>query len=305
MGFGGLEHRHPPTFTSLVSQIYFLTVNYNSTDLIKRLLNSIAINTKYTYHIVIVNNSVGDKDICSLKTEATTILEPEENLGFGRACNLGIQWIVERDSNAIVWLINPDAYFAENSSDSIERAIAFFNKHPNISILGTTVYDSAGETISAGGKFAPGSAALEVIDSFPIDLEEDYIATDWVSGCSLLINLANFTQPPQFDPRYFLYYEDLDFCIRYGQQGHKIAVTNLLKVSHDTSTISDRNLLQKYRHITKSYLIHVEKHGSSITFTLTNLRMLLNTVRLLILKPQQGRGKAIGIYDYWYSRLTK
>lgn len=139
--------------------------------------------------------------------------------------------------------------------------------------------------------------------SLPQD-EADYVATGWVSGCSLLLNLANFTECPSFDPRYFLYYEDLDFCLRYGQQGHKIAVTPLLRVFHEISSVSDRNLFTKYQHITTSYLIHIEKHGSFPTFILTNLRMFINTLRLLISKPQQGLGKLIGIYRYWQTRLN-
>ncbi|NJL53069.1 MAG: glycosyltransferase family 2 protein, partial [Hydrococcus sp. SU_1_0] len=163
--------------------------------------------------------------------------EAKENLGFGQACNLGLHWIYSQNGRAIVWLINPDAYFEAalpNPEDTQESqaslAIAFFAQHPEISILGTVVYDSTGEITTVGGKFTPGTAALVILNSLPQDLQADYFHTDWVSGCSLILNLANFKQCPSFDPRYFLYYEDLDFCLRYGQQGHQIAVTSMLKV---------------------------------------------------------------------------
>ena len=286
-----------------MSKLYFLTVNYNSSSLIERLIKSLGNSDEDKYQIVIVNNSLKDRDIFNLKTPRIKIIDAQENLGFGRACNLGLQWINNQNSNAIVWLINPDTYF-DVRFDNIATAIEFFEKNSTISILGTTVLDSQGNITSAGGTFTPGTAALSVIDSFPQDQPEVYLKTDWVSGCSLLINLANFNQLPQFDLRYFLYYEDLDFCLHYGQQGHRIAVTKLLKVFHDTSSISDRNLFKKYQHVTKSYLIHIEKHGNLPTFILTNIRLLLNTIRLLVFKPQQGLGKLIGIYSYWQSRLT-
>ena len=205
----------------------------------------------------------------------------------------------------IAWLINPDTYFNLDAKGievhPVNLAIAFFQKHSQISLLGTTVYDSEDKLTSAGGTFTSGTAALETIDSLPED-SADYWYTDWTSGCSLLIKLSKFTTCPKFDPRYFMYYEDLDFCLRYGQQGHKIAVTPLIKVFHDTSTISDRNLYAKYQYVTRSYLIHIEKHGSRNTFMLTNLRMMVNTLRLIVLKPQQGWGKLIGIYQYWQTR---
>lgn len=311
-----------PHFESAVSPnyLYFLIVNYNSSKLVARLINSFQLGSQVGYRTVIVNNSPDDQNIYKLTSDRTKIIEATENLGFGKACNLGLTWIYQQNSQAIVWLINPDAYFESDIDKAISLsdrtsqtefgvsgrsnlAIAFFHRHPQISILGTTVYNSQGQITSAGGIFTPKTAALATIYSLPKDLKQDYIKTDWVSGCSLLINLANFDRCPQFDPRYFLYYEDLDFCLRYGQQGHQIAVTHLLKVIHDTSSITDRHILSKYQHITHSYLIHLEKYAGLPTFGLTNIRMLLNTLRLLFIKPQQGLGKLFGIYNYWRIRL--
>ncbi|MEM6614499.1 MAG: glycosyltransferase family 2 protein, partial [Cyanobacteria bacterium P01_C01_bin.72] len=249
----------------------------------------------------------GDCKIQDLSSDLTKIIAANDNLGCGRACNLGVDWIYQQNQQAVVWLINPDAYFAPANNNEVLSPVAialnFFTHHPHISILGTTVYDSTGKITAAGGKFTSGTAALETTDTLPQDVQLEYFSTDWVSGCSLLINLANFSECPAFDPRYFLYYEDLDFCLRYGKQKYTIAVTPLLKVVHDISSITDRNLWRKYQHITKSYLIHIEKHGNKYTFVITNLRMFLNTIRLLVFKPQQGCGKLIGMYNYWQERL--
>ncbi len=280
--------------------LYFLVVNYNSSKLVARLIDSIDTYHPEKYQVIIVNNSPTDQEIYNLENDSINIIEANNNLGFGKACNLGLHWVKERDNEAIIWLINPDAYF---NSDVFE-AIAFFENHPQISILGTTIYDSQGEITSAGGTFNAVTGALSVVTSLPEDISKDYIKTDWISGCSLLINLANFTECPNFDPRYFLYYEDLDFCLRYGQQGHQIAITHLIKVIHDTSSISDRNIRKKYQYITQSYLIHIEKYGSLPVFVLTNIRMSLNTIRLILCRPQQGIGKLIGIYNYWQARLS-
>ena len=292
-----------------MSNLFFLVVNYHSCEQIERLLNSFPTNPQEQFRVVIVNNSPDDREILGLKSDIVNIIEAEENLGFGRACNLGLNWIYDRDSQAIAWLINPDTYFEEEPTERvrspIHKAIALLQKHPDLSIVGTTVYDTSGKLMDAGGKFTPGTAALTIVDALPSNCRLEYLPTDWVSGCSLLINLANFAECPYFDPRYFLYYEDLDFCLRYGQQKHKIAITPTIKVFHETSSITNRNLFIKYLHVTHSYLIHIEKHGSLSTFIVTNLRMSLNTLRLLILKPQEGFGKLIGIYNYWRTRFTK
>jgi N-acetylglucosaminyl-diphospho-decaprenol L-rhamnosyltransferase len=285
-----------------MNNLYFLTVNYNSSCLINRFLQSLPNQSQYSYQVLIINNSPNDREIFQLQNDYVKIIESGKNLGFGQACNLGLNWITNQNRQAIIWLINPDAYFYENF---LITAIDFFKQHSQISILGTIVYNSEGKIAAAGGTFTPGIAAFKTIYSLPQDLTQDYILTDWVSGCSLLINLANFTEIPQFDPRYFLYYEDLDFCLRYGQQGHQIAVTHLLKIVHDTSSITNRNIFQKYRHITHSYLIHIEKYGNLSVFILTNIRIFLNIFRLLLIKPQQGLGKLIGFYQYWQTRISR
>lgn len=285
-----------------MNNLYFLTVNYNSSCLINRLLESLPQQSQHNYQVLIVNNSNNDREILKLQNDYIKIIESGKNLGFGQACNLGLNWIKHQNSQAIIWLINPDAYFCE---DLLTTAISFFKQYSQISILGTIVYNFEGKITSAGGTFTPGIAAFKTIYSLPQDLTQDYVVTDWVSGCSLLINLANFTEIPQFDPRYFLYYEDLDFCLRYGQQGHQIAVSHLLTIVHDTSSITNRNIFQKYRHITNSYLIHIEKYANLSIFLLTNIRMFLNTLRLLLIKPQQGLGKLVGLYQYWQTKIIK
>lgn len=286
----------------------FVIVNYNSSNLISRLLNTLDNKEEQKYHVLIVNNSPEEQELLTLKSDTVSIIQAEKNLGFGQACNLGLSWIYQHDNQAIAWLINPDTYFNSDTTDNkisnIDSAIAFFKNHPQISILGTTVYNSQGKLTDAGGSCNFDTAALSVVTSLPENIKDDYLKTDWVSGCSLLINLANFDQCPNFDPRYFLYYEDLDFCLRYGQQGHQIAVTNLIKVMHDTSSITNRNLKWKYQHVTHSYLIHIEKYGSLSIFIMTNIRMSLNTLRLMLFKPQQGMGKLIGMINYWQERFN-
>ena len=91
--------------------IYFLTINYHSANLITKLISSIQSSRDIPHKTVIINNSPEDSSVRLLKTESILVLEAGTNLGFGRACNLGLNWIYAQDSQAIVWIVNPDAYF--------------------------------------------------------------------------------------------------------------------------------------------------------------------------------------------------
>ncbi|MFB2935029.1 glycosyltransferase family 2 protein [Aerosakkonemataceae cyanobacterium BLCC-F154] len=275
--------------------IYFLTVNYYSSQLITKLISSISINQSNEYQIIIVNNSPEDQPIQLLKTDKIVILESRENLGFGKACNLGLNWIYQQNPQAIVWLINPDAYLLP---EALEKVTTLFQNHPQLSILGTIIYSTTGEIWFAGGEFIPQNGA---IIPKTIDLENSnfaYLKTDWVSGCSLLINLQKFLVCPQFDPEYFLYYEDFDFCQRYAKQGHLIAITNQISVVHQPSAITSKNAFLKFKHSTYSYLLTMERYASKTVLLFRLIRLLLNAIYLLPFNPKIAWGKFAGISLY-------
>lgn len=274
---------------------YLLAINYYSSQLIAKLINSISPNQVVEYQIIIVNNSPDEQSIQDLKTDKVVILESGENLGFGKACNLGLNWIYQQNQKAIVWLINPDAYLLPNT---LEKVPALFINHPELSILGTIIYTATGEIWFAGGEFIPQKGAIisKTIDNQ--DSKIPYLKTDWVSGCSLLINLQKFPICPQFDPEYFLYYEDFDFCQRYAKQGHLIAITNQIGVVHQPSTITGKNAFLKFKHSTYSYLLTLERYTNKIVLLLRFVRLLLNAIYLIPLKPKVALGKFAGISLY-------
>ncbi|MCV3216717.1 glycosyltransferase family 2 protein [Plectonema radiosum NIES-515] len=273
--------------------IYFLTVNYYSTNLVAQLINSLSW-TNTQYKTVIINNSPEDDSIHNLQSESVMIIDAGSNLGFGNACNLGITWIYTQDIQAIAWIINPDAYLPENTLD-INR---FFKLHPEISILGTIIHTPTGEVWFAGGRFIRTTGSILNQDMLT-NTDAEYVACDWVSGCSLIINLANFRECPLFDPAYFLYYEDFEFCRRYANEGYLIAITKQFGVLHQPSSITNRNAFLKTKHSTYSYLFTLEKHTNQLVFILRLIRLICYAILLMFVKPQIGLGKFYGMLNYW------
>lgn len=273
--------------------IYFLTVTYYSTDLVTQLVCSIQADNNIPHRMVVVNNSPDDDSIHALKAESVVILEPGVNLGFGSACNLGLAWIYAADSQAIVWIINPDAYLLE----SLAKVSPFFKTHPELSIVGTIIYTPNGEVWFAGGRFIPHTGTV-----LPQDLlthtDAVYVPCDWVSGCSLLINLGNFHDCPQFDPAYFLYYEDFDLCKRYASQGHLVGVTKQLSVIHQASAITNKNMFRKIKHSTYSYLLTLKRYTSKPILLLRLARLICYALILIPVKPKVAFGKLYGVLLY-------
>lgn len=276
--------------------IYFITVNYHSAQLIQKLIDSIASDAEQQYKILIINNSPSDRAIQKFSSSTVLVLEPGDNLGFGCGCNFGLQWVYERDPQAIAWLINPDAYLLPNTLAKVEH---FFDKYPNLAIVGTTVYEPNGKLWFAGGQYNAKTGAIASKNLITTQPDPDYISCDWVTGCSLLINLKSFSECPYFDPTYFLYYEDFDFCRRYANEGFQIAITNQFSVVHQPSSITNQNSMIKLKHSTFSYLVTLQRYTNIIVLTLRLLRLMGYASILLLIKPRSAFGKLSGVLLYF------
>ncbi|CAD5966031.1 glycosyltransferase family 2 protein [Planktothrix agardhii] len=288
--------------------IYWITVNYYSTELIQRLINSLvetchgASLQGINYQIIIINNSPDDLSIHRLKSPYILVFDAPENIGFGRACNIGLNWVYQQDSQALVWLINPDAYLSKNV---LSQAIDFFKSYPELSILGTVIYNNKGELEFTEGQFNRKTGIIKVCNQLSEFLQnQPYQLTEWVSGCSLLINLKNFKECPQFDPNYFLYYEDFDFCLRYRNQGHKIGITAQIQVFHQTSSITQRNPNLKLQYSIYSYLLSLDKHTSKAVLLYWLFRISFIGLITILITPKKSWYKLKGVINFIVKNIS-
>lgn len=279
--------------------IYFLVVNYQSYSLVSQLINSQPAGNRSRW--VIVNNYPPENEaLQTIKTETIHLIEAGTNLGFGCACNLGLSWIYQQDPQALVWLLNPDIMF---DFQMVKNALNFIDNYPEISILGTVIYSTNNEIWFGGGTFNSIQGTITSENLFSGHAKTSYVTCDWVSGCSMIINLNHFSECPHFNPHYFLYYEDFDFCQRYQRQGHLVAVTNEIAIVHQVSTVTNRNLKNKFYHSSYSYLLTLEKYTNPMVFSLRLTRLLSYALILLPIKPAIALGKITGTWHYFQQRL--
>ena len=268
--------------------LYLLVVNYHTAELIQQLLQSATQGT-HRPPVIVVNNRPDDPGIPALAAKpALTVLEPGQNLGFGEGCNVGLRYLYDRNPDAWVWLINPDTTL---TAGAIAQVIAAFTAHSDIAILGTQVQDTTGQLWFEQGWFNPWLGSMTYINSAERRLRADSLpdtpnirASQWVSGCSLVVNCAQFDACPSFDAHLFLYYEDTEFCLRYGKQGQSVAVLSAPIVVHRVSSATSRYPTAKFAHATFSKLYVLHRHG-------TVLALGLNLVYLL---AQSFAGRVTG-----------
>ncbi len=272
--------------------IYLIIVNYYSADLIAKLARSLPIVTRQDYRVIIVNNSPEDTGVDRFQPQAI-ILNADRNLGFGVGCNIGLNWVYRKDPNAIAWIINPDTQLTDNALDKVG---GWFDKYPDIAIAGTVIYENDGAIWFAGGDFEPKTGTIAVRRQSKTETDCD--RCDWISGCSLLLNFSNFPTCPQFDPAYFLYYEDFDLCRRYATLGYKIAIAPNIGIIHSPSRIANRNLGDKFKYSTHGYLLALHRYAHPAAFYWRLMRLLARALTLLPFKTAIGLGKLAGVVRY-------
>jgi GT2 family glycosyltransferase len=181
-------------------------------------------------HVIISDNGStdGSRDFLHERYPGRlTIVENNANLGFAAACNRAFP----HGSAPYVFLLNPDA---ELKPGALANIVAFMDAHPRAGIAGSRIYNydgtiqqSLGEFDTWAGAFLRSSAWGEwapfrrfangaALRDFHYDVERK---ADIAIGAALAIRRALLVEIGDFDERFFLYHEEVDFAKRAADAG--------------------------------------------------------------------------------------
>jgi GT2 family glycosyltransferase len=251
-----------------------VVVNFNTAHLLASMFDAIKIATQDINHEVIVidNASVDDSPtVLAANYPSITLLRNSKNMGFGRANNQALPLI----KGDYVLLLNTDAFMAP---DSIQRTIELMRNNEEIGIVGVRLLGRDG-SLQPSCRYFPtpynvflsrtGLSAylprVEMVD----DLNWDHTGVrecDWVPGCFYMIRRTALDQVGLFDPRFFLYCEEVDHCKRMKQHGWKVVYLGCTSCVHygGESAASIGKLTQSGRQIStlqlESELLYFRKH---------------------------------------------
>lgn len=180
------------------TNIYAITINFHSDLEVKKLAESLATAVKAT---IIINNS-------------------RNNRGFAKAVNLGIKRALKLGATKIL-LINPDVIIKPGDVQALASIKADI-------VAPLLTFNRAGEKVKDyGGK-------VNFLLGRPTHLENVGVLKpiDYVSGACMLIDPKVFTAIGFFDENFFMYFEDVDFCLRAQKADLTISVANQIEVQH-------------------------------------------------------------------------
>lgn len=241
-----------------------IIVNYNTKTITNTCIESVKKFTEdISYEIILVDNaSTDDSAAFFSEVENIVFIRSSENIGFGRANNLG----AEHAKGEFLFLLNSDTVLIENS---VKKLIDFFrNKQAELHIgsLGCVLVDQEMNYNGCGSSFTSCAEEIDIyktiipglkyffrkkpVKSYPLD--KSFFEIDYVIGADLMIKNSVFKKLEGFDKQFFMYYEESDLQYRMRQEGYKAYIYTGTKIIHleDGSGKKIQNYSNKKRIIT-------------------------------------------------------
>ena len=212
-------------------KIYIL--NWNGGNHLHDCINSIKKNTSNDYSIAVIDNNSFDSSIQNLPDDIE-VISLDNNFGFGVGYNKGISKSITEDDDYII-ILNYDTIVSSNFIELLSKEL---NERDGEYIYGVKIlYHNKNDLIwYAGGNvnLSKGVISHEGIRSFNTSGEESSF-TDYVTGCCMIMHKDIFSRLNGFDSRFFMYNEDVDFCLRAKKINIKCIYLPEIKIFHKVS----------------------------------------------------------------------
>ncbi len=218
-------------------KVFVIIVNWNGwKDTLVCLASMEKVSQRYAEVTVVVvdNGSTNESvEVIRKKFPKITLLESGKNLGFTGGNNFGIRFAIQHGAD-FVWLLNNDTFVQR---DVLSMMKVF--KDESVGICGSKIYFAAGHEFHhdrykeaergkvfwyAGGlvDWANMYASHRGVDEVDHGQYDKTVSTPFITGCSMMIKREVIEKVGVLDNRYYLYLEDLDYCLRAKNAGYKL-----------------------------------------------------------------------------------
>lgn len=219
-----------------------IIVNYNTKELLLKCLQSLKFeiqNLKFETEIIVVDNGSKDGTVEVLRNFKSQdlkfkfkLIENKENLGFAKAVNQGIR----QSHGSAIMLLNSDTVVKRGA---IEKLIEF-EKKVRPAIIGAKMLNPDGSIQGSCFHLPTICRAIKEywfgkVGYFSKYVPEgnDAVKVEAVSGGAMLISKRIIENIGLFDERYFMYFEDLDYCRRARKAGFNIYYLPNAEIIHE------------------------------------------------------------------------
>lgn len=249
--------------------VSIIIVNWNAGDLLRECIDSIfKFGEEYVKEIIVVDNCSSDGSVAGIETEAKIkLIVNSKNLGFAKACNIGFR----KATGEYVLLLNPDTRIKEGT---LIDCINFISANTKVDILGCRHVDEIGRTKISCARFPTSKTFLNDIVGLskisPKYFPSATLMTDWdhessrevdqVMGAFMFMRTKIFEKHGYFDERFFVFFEELDFCLRVKQSGGRVFYNAEISIYHKGRGTTGKDNFNTLSLSVESRLKFIKKH---------------------------------------------
>ena len=267
-----------------MTRIAVIIVNHRTAALAVDCIASLAADpfARGSSRVLLVENASGDGSRETLRSAISTrqwygwvtLYEATENRGFGAGNNLAIQSALHSSAGTApdhLLLLNPDTLAHPDTARVMSE---FLDGNPQVGIVGCSLVDRSGNSHCAAHNLPSVLAEFEESLSLGIvsralhrprvsqPAQSTSRECGWVSGAALMIRAATVRQIGLFDERFFLYFEEVDWCRRARKAGWKVCHLPAVAVTHlegASTGVSRASLSPHWRNSRRHYFL--KHHG--------------------------------------------
>ncbi|MFO7838385.1 MAG: glycosyltransferase family 2 protein [Desulfosalsimonadaceae bacterium] len=241
-----------------------IITNYNSTDYLLGCLESICrASGDLDANIFVIDNASTDNvDRISGIYKGVTLVKRDNNAGYAGAVNE----CLPRCRAPFTVVMNPDVSVGKGCFQCILR---YMKHNPDVAVVGPRVMDCNNQVQGSARSFPTPMTALFGRSSFLTKIlpgnriscknivtgqagNNHPVDVDWVSGACMVVKKEAIRQVGPMDGRYFLYWEDADWCKRMKDAGWRIAYSPEAHIVHYSGCSSRNNILRSLLEFHKS-----------------------------------------------------
>lgn len=261
--------------------------------------------------ILIVDNASSDQTPARVRSAfpAVRVIETGANLGFAGGNNVGLRYALEQGYDYAL-LLNNDT---EVAPDFLERMLQVAESDPAIGVVGPTItyYERPDLVWSAGGaiNWRQGHSVMEGGKPPEAYLAGGVRDVDFVTGCAMLVTRAAMERAGLLDERFFMYYEETEWCVRIARAGFRIVYAPEPRVLHKIPLNArfDKEYLAYY--MTRNRLLFLRSTAAPLStwfraLILQDLRTFVSLVVRPKWRKRAGRqGMLHAWLDFWRGRF--